>query len=138
MHAILVFVIMSFIGINFAQGSGCAAKEHSITEYFQWKKGYQKFLSQYESLNSSERFEQSKDSMKVVLEKMRLLAEKTKVPLPQSTFIHAKELLSEIEAGRMARTTAIPILKSSLKTLESSMEEMIAKAKWINSSCNIT
>lgn len=138
MHTLLVFVMASFIGINSAHGSSCAAKVHIVTEYIQWKKDYQMFLSRYDELSSSERFNQSKDSIKIALEKMKALSEKTLVPLPESTFVHAKGLLNEIEAGRMARTTAIPILKSSLKALETSMEEMITKAKWNNPTCNIT
>jgi hypothetical protein len=138
MQIFLVLVMTTFIGINSAHGSSCAAKVHIVSEYIQWKKDYQKFLSRYDDMSSSERFKQGKKSIKVVLEKMQALAEKALIPLPESTFIHAKGLVNEIEAGRMARTTAIPILKSSLKALEASMEEMITKAQWRNPSCNIT
>lgn len=91
----------------------------------------------YDNINTGEKFATSKDSLKDVLDKMKVLSEKTLIPMPETTVVHARGLLNEIEEGRMARTTALPILKSSLKKLESSMDEMIAKAQWKNPGCDI-
>lgn len=135
---LVVFVILIF-GQNVAHSSSssCKSKESIATEYLEWKKDYQKFLSKYEDLDASEKLQSSKESMKDVLDQMRTLSEKTLIPMPEKTFIHATGLLKEVEEGRMARTTALPILKSSLKTLESSMDEMMAKAQWKNPTCNL-
>ncbi len=139
MKALLVVFFIFIFGPSIAQanGSNCRTKESIATEYLEWKKDYQKFLSKYEDLGASEKLESSKDSMKDVLSQMRELSEKTLIPMPEKTFIHATGLLKEVEEGRMARTTALPILKSSLKTLESSMDEMMAKAQWKNPTCNL-
>lgn len=135
---LVVFVtLVSSLSSLRANGSNCSAQESAATEYLEWKKNYQKFLSKYEDLNASEKLESSKESIKDVLDQMRILSEKTLIPMPEKTFIHAQGLLKEVEAGRMARTTALPILKSSLKTLESSMDEMMAKAQWKNPTCNL-
>jgi hypothetical protein len=119
-----------------AQGSSCSAKENIAAEYLEWQKSFHKFLSEYESLNASKRFEVSREALKNILVKMQIFSDRTSVPMPISTVSHAKGLLTEIEAGRMAHLTANPILKSSLKKLEDSMNEMISKAQWINPSCN--
>ena len=137
MKTFLVALIFSqsAFSIAYSSDTSCSPKESIATEYVQWKKSYQKLMNTFDGLSASERFDSSKDAIKVVLDKMLAFSESTAVPLPKATFSHAKGLLTEVEAGRIARLTAIPILKSSLKTLEVTMDEMIAKAQWKNPSC---
>ena len=123
--------------VALAEKSPCSIKESIVSEYYLWKKGYQKFLLEYEDLNTSKRFTFSKDAIKNVLLKIQSLSADTLIPLPESTVAHAKELVTEVEAGRIAKSIANPIMKSSLKKLEDSMDEMIDKAQWKNPTCNL-
>lgn len=137
MKAFVAALVISQCALSTAHSSdtACSTKESIAVEYIQWKKGYQKLISTYDGLSSSERFDSSKDAIRSVLDRMREFSLKTTVPLPKDTYTQARGLLKEVEAGRIARMTAIPILRSSLKTLETSMDEMIVKAQWKNPAC---
>ncbi|MES2769001.1 MAG: hypothetical protein V4596_07640 [Bdellovibrionota bacterium] len=137
MKTLLTALMILFVFEAHGSATSCSSKENIATEYREWKKGFQKFILDYDNINAGERFATSKDSLKIVLDKMKVLSEKTLIPMPETTVVHARGLLAEIEEGRMARTTALPILKSSLKKLETSMDEMIAKAQWKNPACHI-
>ncbi len=138
MRTLLTALMVLFVFEAHGSATSCSSKESIATEYREWKKGFQKFILDYDNINVGERFATSKDSLKIVLDKMKVLSEKTLIPMPETTVVHARGLLTEIEEGRMARTTALPILKSSLKKLETSMDEMIVKAQYHNPKCDIT
>lgn len=120
-----------------AQRSDCVMQEALTNEYIEWKRNFHKFLLDYETLNSSERFTTSKDSLKNILQKMQVFSDRTLVPVPQATYSHARGLLTEVEEKRMARTTALPIMKSSLQKLETTMDDMLAKAQWKHPNCDL-
>ena len=83
---LVVFVtLVSSLSSLRANGSNCTAQESAATEYLEWKKDYQKFLSKYEDLNASEKLESSKESIKDVLDQMSVLSEKTLILMPEKT-----------------------------------------------------
>lgn len=118
--------------------ASCKSKQNIAVEYIEWKRDYQNLVSTFDGLSSDERFDTSKDAIRTVLEKMRIFSKRTSVPLPQESYSKARALLRQVEAGNIARLTAIPILKSSLQALEKNMDEMLQKAEFGHPGCKIT
>lgn len=118
--------------------TSCRSKQNIATEYIEWKRDYQNLVSTFDGLSNDERFDTSKDAIRTVLEKMRIFSKRTAIPLPKETYSQARALLKEVEAGSIARLSAIPILKSSLKALEKNMDEMLNKAQWEHPGCKIS
>lgn len=116
----------------------CYGKEISAERYNAWKKDFEKYLSDYDSLNESARFDVSRKALKKIVVLTNNFSSESGVRAPVKLVTQSEQLLADLDSGNISPSSAIKVMKSGLIHFEDSMDDMIFRAQAKNPNCKIS
>jgi|GEM_PF-3437706 len=118
--------------------SQCFDKEAIARQYKGWRAGYEKFVSESDSLSQKKRFNISLWALKKVSSISQDFANEVGMRAPREMIAQVAQLQSDIDARRIPEQAAMKVMTSALLKFEEKMDMMLLIAQANHQECDIS